>query len=369
MMEKPCLVVDIGSAYCKAGWNGGNSPSLRVPSVVAYLPFSEDTRPRSMQLKPVIGSSNLSIIKELPTEFVISRGAITNWDAMEFMWHYIFDELNNKPNDHPILITGLLPKDEQSRQRITEIMMETFNVPSLHIGNQAELALFGAGLLTGTVLECGAGLTHIAPIFGGQVISNSAIICELGGLDISLLLYKSLINKEAEMKHFVQREAMEDLKEKFCYVNKTPIQEESSSNTNSTEVRFSVLPDGQVVSLTEKHLTYPNVLFKPSQFDLPGEELSDQILKSALSSGWNFKSIFSNVVLSGGSTLFDGFPERLFRDLCRIRPGFRSSEVISWPNRIDLPWIGGSILSCLSSFKSCCITREKYNEEGKDAVQ
>nr|XP_020827588.1 actin-like [Phascolarctos cinereus] len=228
LMEQSCLVVDIGSAYCKAGWAGGNYPLVRVPSVVGHLPSPQNPNPRPgpslIRTRVLVGSNKLPIIKELPTEFIINRGTITNWDAMEFVWRHIFTELNNTPKDHPLLVTGLLLNDEHCRQKITEVMMETFNVPSLHIGNQAELALFGSGLLTGMVLDCGAGLTHIAPIFGGQMISNGTLVYNLGGIDISSLLYKSLINRDADLNHFIMREAMEDLKEKICYVSKNPDQ-------------------------------------------------------------------------------------------------------------------------------------------------
>uniref|UniRef100_A0A5F8HD20 Actin like 8 n=2 Tax=Monodelphis domestica TaxID=13616 RepID=A0A5F8HD20_MONDO len=376
LMESSSVVIDIGSAWCKAGLAMENYPTLAVPSVVGYQFYEEEVKVYSPnilkacppKIRKVVGLEKMRELKEMPNQFAIDRGRVLNWDAMEDIWYYSFDYLGIKTKNHPVLITEFPRNDENYRQKTLEIMMETFNVPSLHIGNQAELSLFGSGFLTGIVLDCGAGLTRIAPILGGQMIPEFTLIFELGGLDISSLLYKSLTNRSGDLSNLVQREAMEDLKEKLCYVSKNPHQKESSKSFTSSQQTFSVLPDGTIVSLTEKHLTYPDLLFNPSKFGLPGEELGLKIFSSAMSCDKNSKSIFSHVVLSGGSTLFDGFSERLFLDLGRFRFASCPTEVVSRPNRIYLPWLGGSMFSCLSTFMSCGITREKYHEAGAAAL-
>lgn len=49
-------------------------------------------------------------------------------------------------------------------------MFETFKVPRLYLGNQAVLSLYATGRTTGTVLDCGEGITHAVPIYEGYAI-------------------------------------------------------------------------------------------------------------------------------------------------------------------------------------------------------
>ncbi|XP_074162186.1 actin-like [Sminthopsis crassicaudata] len=339
-MGSSSVVIDIGSACCKVGLSWKNYPTFTIPAVVGYEPYCEDLEEFPSKIRKVVGLENMHILEKLSiTEFPVNRGRILNWEAMEAIWQHAFDSLRVKPKNHPVIVTDLPWKERSYQQKVLEVMMETFNVPSLHIGNQAELAMFGAGFLTGMVLDCGAGLTHIAPILGGHTIRDRMLICEIGGLDISALLYKHLFRKDMRMDNLLQRKAMEELKEKLCYVSKSPHQEPSSNLTASQE-RVSMLPDGKIISLTEKHCTFPDMLFNPSQFGGTGVKLGLEVLKSAMSCPNTAKDyIFSRVVLSGGSTLFPGFPERLISELNAMKPSMYSTEVVSRPNRIYLPWL------------------------------
>ncbi|XP_056651675.1 actin-like protein 8 [Monodelphis domestica] len=371
LMESSSVVIDIGSAWCKAGLAIENYPTLAVPSVVGYQFYEEEVKVYSPnilkacppKIRKVVGLEKMRELKEMPNQFAIDRGRVLNWDAMEDIWYYSFDYLGIKTKNHPVLITEFPRNDENYRQKTLEIMMETFNVPSLHIGNQAELSLFGSGLLSGIVLDCGADLTHIAPIMGGRMIPECTLIHEIGGIDINIYLYDSIFSDTMTRYCLIKREAMDDLKEKLCYVNNFPDEKECPSDLASNRRRIYVLPDGNVLFLSEKLCTIPNIFFDPSEFGGNGIKLGVEVLKSAMACHNKTKAyIFSNVVLSGGSTLFPGFTERLSWELNAMKPLMYSTEVVSWPNRIYLPWVGGAILSRLSTFTSRCITREEYFE-------
>lgn len=62
------------------------------------------------------------------------------------------------------------------------------------------------------------------------------------------------------------------------------------------------------------------------------------------------KSLYENVVLSGGSTCFNGIAERLSKELSALAPTSVKIKVFAPPERKYSVWIGGSILSSLSSF-------------------
>ena len=80
--------------------------------------------------------------------------------------------------------------------------------------------------------------------------------------------------------------------------------------------------------------------------------------------------MYSNIVLNGGNTMFQGLPERLMKEIQRLTPGASSNKVrvIALPERKYGTWIGGSILSSLSNFQCMWITKAEYNEIGKIIV-
>ena len=68
--------------------------------------------------------------------------------------------------------------------------------------------------------------------------------------------------------------------------------------------------------------------------------------------------------------MFNGLPERLRKEMKGIVPEFLKEEVkvIASPDRKFAVWIGGSILSSISTFESKWITKTEYEESGPAIV-
>ncbi|XP_027698548.1 actin-3-like [Vombatus ursinus] len=363
LMEEVSIVFDIGSDWCRSGPGGRNNPTLAVPTVIGYQAYPENPGPSNPKKRKIVGFSNLHLLKQIPTEFPIQRGQITNWDAIEAVLKYSYDRLGIKTENHPVLLTGFLSNPVKDREKLVEIMMETFQVPSLYIGNHAELCLFGSGFLTGLVLHSGSGVTSITPVCNGRVKNLSNKIFEMAGLDVSLLLHKALFKKEMNLVSISQRYDMDLAKERLCYVSKHPNQKESVIDPMSNVPGVIVLPDGKIITLSKELRTYPDMFFWTPQHDVPNLDLCSEVIDTVMKCASEEQAtLFSHVVLSGGNTLFSGFPERLLWELNAIRPHWVPSEVVSRPNRIYLSWLGGSILSCLSTFNTQCLTNKEYQE-------
>eukprot|EP00918_Siedleckia_nematoides_P017330 GHVU01037233.1.p2 GENE.GHVU01037233.1~~GHVU01037233.1.p2 ORF type:complete len:101 (-),score=22.09 GHVU01037233.1:165-467(-) len=80
------------------------------------------------------------------------------------------------------------------------------------------------------------------------------------------------------------------------------------------------------------------------------------------------KDLYGNVVLSGGTTMYEGIGERMTQDLVALAPATMKIKVVAPPERKYSVWIGGSILSSLSTFQGQWITKDEYDEVGPAIV-
>jgi actin beta/gamma 1 len=110
-------------------------------------------------------------------------------------------------------------------------------------------------------------------------------------------------------------------------------------------------------------------MFKPSfnHFDFDGIEqgLFDSICRCDCDIR---RDLYANIVLAGGNTMFDGFAERIEKELIRLAPATMDIKVVAPPNRKDAAWFGGSILGSDEIFKRMVITRAEYNDGGVGVV-
>lgn len=101
---------------------------------------------------------------------------------------------------------------------MTEIMFETFNVPSLYIAIQSVLSLYSTGSTTGLVLDSGAGVTHTVPVYEGYALPHAVEKNNYSGDSVDKYLHSLL--DEAGMKFSFSAEShiIRDIKEKHAYV-------------------------------------------------------------------------------------------------------------------------------------------------------
>ena len=81
------------------------------------------------------------------------------------------------------------------------------------------------------------------------------------------------------------------------------------------------------------------------------------------------RTLWSNIVLSGGSTLFEGFGPRMLKEVKKLAPKDIRIKISAPQDRIFTTWSGGSILAGLATFKNIWVTKQEWEEKGEDALR
>ena len=115
----------------------------------------------------------------------IKRGIIEDFDSMNRIWEFIFNELNIEPKNFNVLLTDSPFNTKQNRMKMAEHMFETHKVKSLAIMNTAALSMYSTGRVSGLVAEVGEGISYTVPIFEGYALPHAMIKLELAGRDIT----------------------------------------------------------------------------------------------------------------------------------------------------------------------------------------
>lgn len=358
------LVIDNGSGMIKAGFGGDDGPRAVFPSVVGRPRLGSDDK------DAYVGDEAQSKRGILTLRYPIERGIVTNWDDMEKIWHHTFyNELRIAPEERPVLLTEPPNNPKANRENMTQIMFETFNVPAMYVSMQAALTLYANGRTTGIVMDSGHGVSHIVPIYEGNTIFLGILSRELGGRDLTTHMVRLLKERGYSFTTSAEREVVRDIKEKLAYVAldfeaEMAIAQELTSLEKNYEP-----PKGQVITIGNERFRCPEALFQPSMIGLRQSGVHQATYDSILKCDMTIRrAMYENIVLSGGSTMFPGFADRMCKELSILAPPTIKVKLVAAPERKYSVWIGGSILSSLSLFEAAWISKDEYDETGPSIV-
>merc|ERR1712166_1113302 len=295
------LVMEMGSAYAKAGYAGDDSPKAVFPSHTGYV-----------------------------------------------------DSLQADTSQHPLLLVEQSFAASEQRSKMCEMMFEKFEVPAFFLSKDAVLSAFAAGRATGLVVDVGSSLSRVSPVHDGYILKKGITKNSLAGDATTKWMHRSiaakgtavrphysiekketkdginvsnrmLLRETDSFKKWMLYDVVRDVKESLCHISECRFVEE---NYEGTPPKVYELPDGTTLELAVDRFRIPEVLLNPSFGD-------DEVVAAAHSQEAGKaiglvqmfnesvgkcdpdlrRDLFSSIILTGGGSLFDGLEVRVHNGL------------------------------------------------------
>jgi actin-related protein 4 len=327
-------------------------------------------------------------------------------------------ELAEKPlAENPLLMTEAPWNTAKAREKAIEIIMEQWGCPAFWLSRTAVLAAFAAGKASALVIDVGGANTSVTAIHDGMVLKRSIQKSPVAGLWLSDQIRSMWESNEPKV----------DVVPTFMVESKKPVEAGAPADFKLRNLGFTVTDSFRQYEeerlLTEFKESVVEVWRGPGRFSAPQNEEfaraqpgrvfempdgSNQMWREQrykVSEGmWDENAAYpvgdtaqaksqtipaliraalegvdvdlrpnllGNIVVTGSTSLLNGFNDRLNNELNAMYPGLKikiHAAGLTSERRFGA-WIGGSILASLGTFHQMWISRKEYEENGVGIVE
>ncbi len=256
-----------------------------------------------------IGDEALQLKGVLKLMYPIEHGKIEDFTAIEKILHYTFyTELRIDPSENLILFPYNPIWSRLEKEKLLEILFETFNIPELFLVDFYKLILYEKKIpnaiifdFVGSDLLSGVYLNYRRQSIGSQGL-------EMGTQDLVVYMQRLLRQKGISFTTSAEREIVRDIVEKMCYFSLDP----ASEMKKPLEPTMYVLPDGTAISIDKERFIAPEFLFNPSVI---GKEcLSLDVFVKGILKEDSLRNFFENnghILWGGQIPLLPNFLQRI----------------------------------------------------------
>lgn len=415
--EVGAVVFDIGSNTTRVGYAGEDSPKGEISSYIGVITDQDETmevddqkvlKPNQRRyhfdpqhLVPVANKEMINPVKDC---------LIEDWDIFEKLLNHVYsNHIRDKSEGHPVLMSEAPWNTKEKREKLTEILFEKYHIPAFFLCKNAVLSAFAHGRSTGLVLDSGATHTSAVPVHDGYVLQKGVVRSPVAS-DILTRQCSDIINewdvevqpqymiksksevKEEEdpdyvlkdlpdltdsYKEHMKRLLIQDFQKSILQVSDSPYDKAELDTVPSVTYEF---PNGYIRPVHVERFRISEGLFDTSHINTPQgvESTTSLAAPHVINTSIGMCDIdirpglYNSVIVVGGTTLINGFVERLNRELLQKTPNNMRLKLVSnnqASERRFSSWIGGSILGSLGSFQQMWVSKQEYEESGKVIVE
>ena len=330
------------------------------------------------------------------------------------------DALEKPLTENPLLMTEAPWNTPKAREKAIEVVMENWGTPAFWLSRTPVLAAFAAGKATALVIDVGGANTSVTAIHDGMVLKRSIQRSPAAGVWLSgqiRSMWKSqdppvnvvptfmVENKKPveagappdcrlrnfgfpihdSFRAFEEERVLTEFKESVVEVWRGPGKYLNPGNEDFAKTqpgRVFEFPDGSnqmwreqryrvAEGMWDETAAYPSL--NPDEAAITKAQTIPALIKAALD-GVDVDlrpNLLGNVVVTGSTSLLNGFNDRLNHELTNMYPGLKiklHAAGLTSERRFGA-WIGGSILASLGTFHQMWISRKEYEENGAGIVE
>jgi len=380
------VVCDNGTGLVKCGFAGDQKPRHVFGSIVGRPQLKAKTKigDKVIELKDIMCGDDAAQVREyLEIGYPMEHGSVSNWTDMEHLWNYTFKEKlgicgpDYNCSGSKVLLTEPPSNASRNRETMFQYMFEKYQVDGVQCCIQAVLTLYGRGLMTGLVVDCGDGVTHICPVVQGCALKTVRL--NLAGRDITKSLIQKLELQGYSFNESADHETIKKMKEELAYVAYDYSTEMKLAEETTVLVEKYKLPDGREIKVGSGRFECGECLFQPHLSPENNEQqgMAEMVFQTITDSALDVRAdLYKHIVLSGGTTMLRGLPSRLEREVKQLhlkevlhgdvsRLDKIKIKVEDPPSRGHLVFLGGAVLADIyRDEKSFWITKQEYEEHG-----
>ncbi|XP_047442400.1 actin-like protein 6A [Mugil cephalus] len=415
--EVGALVFDIGSYSVRAGYAGEDCPKADFPTVIGVTLDREDgstpmetdgDKSKQSGTTYYIDTNQLRVPREsMEVMSPLKNGMIEDWDSFQAILDHTYKmHFKSEPSLHPVLMSEASWNTRAKREKLTELMFEHYNIPAFFLCKSAVLSAFANGRSTGLVLDSGATHTTAIPVHDGYVLQQGIVKSPLAGdfmsmqcrelfqeLNVEIIPPYMIASKDSVREgspaswkkkeklpqvtrswhNYMCNCVIQDFQASVLQVSDSPYDEQVAAQMPTVHYE---LPNGYNCDFGAERLKIPEGLFDPSNAKgLSGNTMlgvGHVVTTSVGMCDIDIRpGLYGSVVVTGGNTLIQGFTDRLNRELSQKTPPSMRLKLIANNTTVERrfsAWIGGSILASLGTFQQMWISKQEYEEGGKQCV-
>lgn len=216
--DKP-IAIDVGRTFVRAGMAGDSNPFLNFPACTTRYKDRKLNRSSTFVGYDVFyESTNKSLLRN-----PFDGQMIMNWESLETILDYSFLHIGvNSENrvSNPIVMTEFLAAPLSQRNGLSQLLFETYNVPSAAFGNDALFSFHQNNGKSGLVIGTSHEATHIIPVIESKPIFDISKRINVGGHQLNDFMKLSLGLKYPYFPSRITDWQAQQIVKDYCFVSK-----------------------------------------------------------------------------------------------------------------------------------------------------